>query len=292
MKILPLKYRFPSVLIFTGIALATFAALSLYAQIPTPASGPKSDRGLLNNGWKFLRLESTPSTPGSDQAAPTFDDSSWQTVSLPHTAHVEALDANDMWQGICWYRLHLASQPQWKGKKVFIDFDGAMSVADVWLNGQQVTTHYGGYLPFSIDLTDKLQDGDNVVAVRLDNRDHQEVPPGQPFKHLDFTWYSGLYRDVHLRVQNPVHITDAVQADKPGSGGVFVTYPEAAPDHATVQAQVHVANEASADQTAQVRVDLQTLDGKSVATAQSDMETIPGGGDHVFTASMAVINPN
>jgi beta-galactosidase len=261
------------------------------AQPSESSAAQEANSILLNRGWKLFRLDDTPSQPESDQAALGFDDSLWEEVNLPHTGHVEPLNANAMWQGVCWYRLHLASQPEWSGKKVFIDFDGAMSVADVWVNGQQVTTHYGGYLPFSIDLTDKLQSVDNVIAVRLDNRDNAEVPPGQSYKRLDFDWYSGLYRDVHLRVQNLVHITDPVQANEPASGGVFVTYPEATTDHATVQVQVHVANEGTLDQTARISLDLQSLDGESVATAQSDPATIPGGGDHAFTASLSVDHP-
>jgi beta-galactosidase len=259
---------------------------------PTPPAPLKADRTLLNQGWKFLRLDTSSLNLGDDQAAPEFDDSSWETVSLPHTAHVEPLDASPMWQGICWYRLHLNSQPDWKGKKIFVDFDAAMSVADVWVNGQQITTHDGGYLPFSIDLTDKLRESDNVVAVRLDNRDNAQVPPGKPYKQLDFDWYSGLYRNVHLRVQNLIHITDPVEANKPASGGVFVTYPEATSDHATVQVQVHVANESPADETAGVRLDLQTLDGKTVATAQSDQASLPSGADHAFTTALSVDHPN
>ena len=261
------------------------------AQPSKSSADQEANSTLLNRGWKFFRLDDTPSQPESDQAALGFDDSLWEEVNLPHTGHVEPLNANAMWQGVCWYRLHLASQPEWSGKKVFIDFDGAMSVADVWVNGQQVTTHYGGYLPFSIDLTDKLQSVDNVIAVRLDNRDNAEVPPGQSYKRLDFDWYSGLYRDVHLRVQNLVHITDPVQTNEPASGGVFVTYPEATTDHATVRVQVHVTNEGASDQAARISLDLQSLDGKSVATAQSDPATIPGGGDHAFTASLSVDHP-
>jgi beta-galactosidase len=261
------------------------------AQPSKPPAALEKDSTLLNRGWNFLRLDTAPSQPESEQAAPDFDDSSWETVNLPHTAHLEPLNANSMWQGVCWYRLHLASQPAWSNKKVFIDFDGAMSVADVWLNGQHVTTHYGGYLPFSIDLSGKLQNSDNVIAVRLDNRDNAEVPPGQAYKHLDFDWYSGLYRDVHLRVQNLVHVTDPVQANEPASGGVFVTYPEATTDHATVQVQVHVANEGTFGQAARISVDLQTLDGNSVTKAQSDEATIPGNGDHAFTASLSLDHP-
>jgi beta-galactosidase len=279
-------------LLFCGILLVAGGTAGVRAQIQPSTGLSSSHSTLLNLGWKFLRLDSTPDKPGEDQASPDFDDSSWETVNLPHTAHVEPVNANAMWQGICWYRLHLDSQSQWSGKKVFLDFEAAMMVADVWVDGQKVTTHYGGYLPFSIDLTDKLQGADNVIAVRLDNRDNQEVPPGQPFRHLDFCWYSGLYRNVHLRVQNLLHITDAVQADKPASGGIFVTYPEATADHATVQVQVHVANENASDQSALVQEDLQTLDGKSVATNSSEVVTVSGSGDHVFSVVLAVDHPS
>ena len=70
----------------------------------------------------------------------------------------------------------------WKGKKVFVEFEGAMQVARRVGQRRHVTAHFGGYAPFTVDVTDLLDQGgaDNVLALRLDNTDNPDVPPGKP----------------------------------------------------------------------------------------------------------------
>ena len=102
------------------------------------------------------------------------------------------------------------------------------------LNGRQLATHLGGYLPFTVDLTDALNfTTTNELTVQLDNRDNAITGP-KPLKILDFNTYGGLYRDAALIVKDPVHITDEIMEALPGSGGVFVTFPQVAPDKATL----------------------------------------------------------
>ncbi|HEX9652178.1 MAG TPA: hypothetical protein VGA99_00575, partial [bacterium] len=155
-----------------------------------------------NNDWTFKRCEP------SENAIEIFkevdyDDASWEKVTLPHTARLEPLVVNDQWQGLCWYRKNFSVAGSHREKKIFIEFEGAMQIADVWVNGEHKITHYGGYLPFSIDITgDVFFDKQNLMVVRLDNRDNPEVPPGKPLKDLDFCIYGGLYRDVKM------HVTD------------------------------------------------------------------------------------
>ena len=92
------------------------------------------------------------------------------------------------WQGVVWYRRHLVAEPAWQGHKVYVEFEAGMHLARVWVNGKEAMTHEGGYLPFVIDLTDRLNPGgDNVIAVMLDNRDNSEIPPGKPQGGLDFS---------------------------------------------------------------------------------------------------------
>ena len=96
--------------------------------------------------------------------------------------------------------------PLEKGRRLSIHFEGAMHTAEVFLNGQLVGSHIGGYLPFDVDLTSELQDSANVLEVFLDNREDPTVPPGKPIKDLDFYYHAGIYRNVWLEEVSGVQI--------------------------------------------------------------------------------------
>src|SRR5215831_11086368 len=99
----------------------------------------------LNQGWQFHRIDAP--EPQERFADPSFDDHAWQPVTVPHSVRLEPENASGMrnFQGVCWYRRHFRTEEGWKAKKVFVKFEGAMQVADVWINGAHVTTHFGGY---------------------------------------------------------------------------------------------------------------------------------------------------
>jgi beta-galactosidase len=163
----------------------------------------------------------------------------WINVSLPHTPKIEPKIVNNQWQGFAWYRKKVTLQPSWKQKHIYIDFEAAMNVAEVWFNGKKVKTHLGGYLPFSVLLTDFNSDNENWLIVKLDNRDNRITGP-KPLIELDFNTYGGLYRNVWLRIENPNHITDAVDANKVASGGVFVSYPKVDKQESIIQIKTHL----------------------------------------------------
>ena len=83
----------------------------------------------------------------------------------------------------------------------------------------------------------------NVLTVRLDNRDHPQVPPGKPQAELDFCYFGGLYRGVRIEVMDRLHITDPILADRVAGGGVFVTYPHVRANRATVHVRTEVQND-------------------------------------------------
>ncbi len=112
-----------------------------------------------------------------------------------------------------------------KGKNVAIQFDAAMQEADVYLNGEHIFNHRGGYLPFYIDISEAVKLGvENSIVVNLDNRDNPLIPPGKPLKDSDFNYYSGIYRNAWLVVKDKLHISDAVAANSKAGGSVFVHY--------------------------------------------------------------------
>lgn len=186
----------------------------------------------------------------------------WESVRLPHTPHVEDLTVLHQWQGVCYYKKQLKALPEWADKTLWLEFEGAMSLADVWVNGRHVIQHAGGYLPFVIDLTDVLKQGEgNEILVRLDNRDHGLIPPGKPLNMLDFCYYGGLYRGVNLFVKSRRHITHSILSDELAGGGIFVRYPAVGRERAEVLVQTQVANMAAQAGELTLRYTLQEIDG-------------------------------
>jgi beta-galactosidase len=88
---------------------------------------------LFDSQWRFIRAEVPPAQ------LPEFDDRAWETVTLPHTAHTEALVTGQgarQWQGICWYRKTFDLPAETRDQEIILRFDGAMNAAEIWVNGQ------------------------------------------------------------------------------------------------------------------------------------------------------------
>ncbi|MGA2541120.1 MAG: glycoside hydrolase family 2 TIM barrel-domain containing protein [Verrucomicrobiota bacterium] len=264
-----------------------------------------------NQGWRFSRPPAgTPSPadvpPASaqvkeggaaqssqEQDVTKLDDAGWETVNLPHTVRLEPLNASGgvNYQGVCWYRKHFALSNLWQDRKIYLLFEGAMATADVWLNGVHVASHYCGYLPFTVDLSKQARFGrENIVTVRLDNANNPEAPPGKPQDTLDFTYFGGLYRGVHLQVVNPLHVTDPILANKPAGGGVFVTFPEVSAAAATVRIQTDVANEWETARDCKVAQTLLAPDGTVAAAADTTLR-LDAGASHAFVQMLEVKQP-
>jgi beta-galactosidase len=244
-----------------------------------------------NDGWKFKRCE-TAVNGGEGFQVPEFNDASWEPVALPHTPRIEPLVVNDQWQGICWYRKHFELDGAFRGKKVFIAFEGAMHTADVWINGVHAVTHRGGFLPFLADITSAARfDRPNLIAVRLDNRDDPEVPPGKALADLDFCTYGGLYRNVTLRVTDRLHITDAVDENRTAGGGVFVRILDAGPDRARVRVQVHAVNENPDPRTCTLHLTLADRGGRTAAEGEIGGIVLGGLEDRILADTLDVQSP-
>ncbi len=269
------------------------AAVALRAPRRPVGSAPESRRRVfrLDDGWRFLRDD----PEGAQSAA--LDDAAWEAATLPHTARIEALvtgpagSPEAQWQGVCWYRRTLALEPAPAGGTVLLRFDGAMNVAEVWLDGERIGGHLGGYLPFALDLSQHVTPGKkHLLAVRLDNRDNPITGP-KPLAQLDFNMYHGLYRPVYLITKDRLHITDPLLAGRPASGGVFVTYPRVARDAATVRIKTHVRNEHLESRGLRVRVTLRAPDGTVVTSAISKPLTLASGADTEVTQELEVTSP-
>lgn len=203
-----------------------------------------------NSDWKFNLGEV------SGAASVTFDDTSWRSLNLPHDWAIEGnFDKNNpagfnggaLPGGLGWYRKTFNMHESDKGKKVFVDFDGAYMKTTVYLNGDSIGFWPYGYSSFRFDLTPYLKfDAPNVIAVKVDNSQ-------QP----NSRWYSGsgIYRNVWLTVVDPVHVDH---------WGTYVTTPEVTNKQATFQLRTTVKNDNSAAVEVEITSRLLNANGKEV----------------------------
>lgn len=161
----------------------------------------------LKDNWMFVKEAENAADAASKKGT---------AVSLPHTWNaVDGQDGgNDYHRGTCWYVTKFQKPELEAGSQVYVKFLGASVIADIYLNGEAVAHHEGGYSTFRVNLTDKLQE-ENVLAVALNNADNNYVYP----QKADFTFYGGLYRMVNLIVVPESHF----ELDYAGGNGIAVT---------------------------------------------------------------------
>lgn len=138
-----------------------------------------------------------------------YDDADFIKIQLPHT--VKELPYNyfdeKSYQICSCYRKKFAVSPQLQGMRLFIDFEGVMCYAKVFINGQLVGEHKGGYTPFSVEITQQVEYGDeedNLLVVYVDSTERSDIPPFGG--SIDYLCYGGIYRDVTLRAVPQCHI--------------------------------------------------------------------------------------
>lgn len=211
-----------------------------------PYGFPNTDRTKtsLNQNWKFHLGD-----PDASYFKKDFDDSNWKDISVPHTLKLTSLALDGLndektqlvfHRNVGWYRKNILVQKS--QKKVFIEFEGAHQVTDLWINGEHVGQNaVGGYTPFHFDITNFIKKGEeNQITLLVDNRRNEIVPPDPgPF---DYVKFSGLYRDVYLVETNPTHITFNWETL---NSGVNITTPTIDPinKNATINIKTAVKNE-------------------------------------------------
>lgn len=193
----------------------------------------------MNLAWRFYK--------GAQVGAETidFNDKNWELVSIPHGIELLPTEASGCvnYQGEVWYRKHFTPSNEWNGKQLFLHFEAIMGKSKIWVNGELLAEHYGGFLPVVVDVTSVLKYGeDNVIAVWADNSDDPSYPPGKFQDVLDFTYCGGIYRDCWLVAHNSVFITDANYENEVAGGGIFVSYDKVSEKAAQINLTSHIRN--------------------------------------------------
>lgn len=201
---------------------------------------------------------------------PDYADKSWQVVNIPHTTKEIPYNYFDekAYQFVSTYRKTLRIAREDLGKRVFIDFGAVMAYAEVYLNGQLIGSHKGGYTPFSFDLTDYIKFGEkNVLAVKVDSTERPDIPP---FGYMiDYLCFGGIYRDVNLRLVEPIYIKN-----------VFAKPQNVLADKKQVETTVFLANTQSQKGNVGIKVAL-SKKGTTIASVEQTVE-IPAETEQSF----------
>ncbi len=254
---------------------------------PKPAAVQKNRRveKIINSNWTFNYFPSENADKGYE--APSFNDSRWPAVSIPHTwstyettgeLHPFIMNAAESdnpywWLGWGWYRKHFTLSADYSDRKVFIEFEGVQKYCKVWLNGQYLGDHKGGYGSFDFDITSLIkQGGDNVLAVAVNNRqkDKYSIPP---MAAGNFNVYGGIYRDVTIVLKDKLYIP--MQGSASHEGGTFVTTPKVTDKEALVRVQTWVKNEYPQKKSCTLKTTIYDASGRIVQLFQTTADIEP-----------------
>lgn len=245
-----------------GLLLSGF----LYAQ---PAARTAIN---INNDWQFTKENKT-----QQQVK-------WETVHLPHTWNAEDVmdDVPGYYRGVGLYKRTLSIDKKLKGKQLYLLFEGANQVAEVFINGKKAGEHTGGYSAFSVCITDLVSFGKaNEVLVKVDNSFNQDIPP----LSADFTFYGGIYRDVWLQAVGAVHFS----MDDHAGNGIYISTPLVNAKNATVLVKASISNKELVSKNVRIQTVIRNKDGKIVGTG-FQQEVFESGTTHSVRQTLIKIN--
>ncbi|MFH1195018.1 MAG: beta-galactosidase GalB [bacterium] len=259
-------------------------------QVLKPWILPTGNDFIKDSSKRYVRPDGN---PGNDFpfVQKDFDDSTWERVNLPHdwaicgpfyegdNPEVGGGMGRLPIQGVAWYRKKLDIPASDVGKSIFLDVDGAMSYAMVWLNGKLVGGWPYGYSSWRLDLTPYIvPGGDNQLAIRLDNPNYS------------MRWYpgGGIYRNVWLTKTNPVHVAQ---------WGTFIKTKNISSSSAVIDMSVIIENDSKNFAAIEVVTNIYELDkefnrtGDAVAVFPKTNSKIAVGGNANIENSVIITNP-
>ena len=248
----------------------TFSAL--FAMAVSMQTLAQRENILINQDWNF-------------RFSYQVDKNSSRRVDLPHTWNAQdALSGKpDYKRGIGNYDKKLFIRSEWKGKRLFLRFEGANCVSNVFINGKQIGEHRGGYGAFIFEITDKVNYGkDNTVLIRVNNGEQLDVMPLVG----DFNFYGGIYRDVHLLVTEDICISPLDYA----SPGVYLFQQHVGEKQAAVLARINLSNGTEHPRQATLRLQVKEGD-KVVYQADKKVTVAPHTSVQPEEMSFTLLNP-
>jgi beta-galactosidase len=261
-----------------GVVLASVAPYLGHAQaLLAPDNSTPRVRDSFDFGWKFQRGDA----PGAQ--AMNFADAGWRGVDLPHDWSIEGpFDEKEsssgpgayLPTGIGWYRKSFHVPETDRDRVVVLEFDGVYQNSEVWINGQYLGRRPYGYVPFCYELTPHLNfDGENVVAVRVDNSNQTNC-----------RWYSGsgIYRHTWLLTTDQLRIAH---------WGTFVTCDHVTAESANIEVKTRIVNSRNSGSLCTLTTEILDKNGRTLQTQQA-AQTIASGAEYEFVQRISVAKPS
>ena len=230
---------------------------------------------------------------GAEQ--PEYADSTWKHVTLPRAFNQEeafARDIVDLTDTIVWYRKHFIL-PQQNAAHYFIEFEGVRQGAEFFINGHSIGWSENGVMACGFDLTPYIVEGDNVIAVRIDNSwNYHERETGSRFQWNDKNFnanYGGIPKNVFLHITGPLYQTLPLYSNLGTTGTyIYATDIDVADHRAVINAEAEVHNEGNGVRTFALLVQVIDNEGNEITTFKGSEITVPAGGKAVAKASQTV----
>ncbi len=227
---------------------------------------------IINSGWHFT-LDSTKT--------------SWQTVNIPHTWN--KLDAFDdergYYRGLGWYRKQVFISAEKENLVHYLHFKGVNQEANVYVNGNFVGNHKGGYTAFNFNITKWLKFDDyNLIEVEVDNSHNENIPP----LDADFTFYGGIYRDVELISVPKQHLS----LNDFASNGFYVDYYNVSDEKGGLEVTILVDNFENSQSTNQLQVTISNAEGNIIQTEKKKLKIKGNSTESLKIKFPEISNPN
>lgn len=238
-----------------------------------------------NSGWRYHKGKV------KDGQLLGIDDHEWEIINCPHGLELNSDQASGgvNYQGEAWYRKHFTLPFNKSDRRITLHFESVMGKSKVWLNNKLVGEHFGGYLPFEIDLTPHLKNGENIISVMADNSNDPSYPPGKPQERMDFAYFGGIYRDVWLVSTNKTYITNPNGVNKIAGGGVFVHYENLSKKSVDVVVKSHIkSNDFKKNKT--LLTLLKNAKGQVVGQQETELK-LSKSKDNYTTQKISIKNP-
>ena len=181
----------------------------------------------INREWEF-----TFSSETADFSKEKSSKENWERVGLPHSFSIPYFRSESFYTGYGWYQKNLQIEENWMGQHISLEFDGVFQVAEIFLNGDKVGEHKGGYTGFTVDISKAVKVGENRLTVRVNNLWDAQLAP----RAGEHVFSGGIYRDVYLTITNPLHIA---------WNGTFVTTPVVTKEKAIVNVITTIENKSN-----------------------------------------------
>ncbi|WP_268224635.1 glycoside hydrolase family 2 protein [Sinomicrobium oceani] len=220
----------------------------------------------INKAWEFKKGEKD-----YDQSI-SFIDREWEDVDIPHSYNKEDMQlGKNFYTGDGFYRKKLHIKETWRGKRLFLRFEGVGSVASLYVNGRYMGSHKGSYSAFAFEITHSVDYGiDNSIEVKVNNEARPDV---LPINHFLFPIYGGIYRPVSLIITDNINIAVTDHA----ASGIYITQQDVSRKKADITVKVKLENNREAAEKVVLQTVIRDADGKQVAKEENEVTVAPQG---------------